>query len=323
MVKRMYDINDKYLYEILDDFKDAQSEEEKNNIINEFMKLIWASKNKRVVNKKYITFKVLSGLLDTDIGKIFNKYSSIEYTSYKSMSKQQDFVNLIRQKINNLYTNHCDGRVCIRKEYMDLIKKPKQMYYRWKNGEEFDTNTLTSQIEEIMKQSEVVKEKYAKQKMDIEWYKYKTLITPYFKRMFENYIPLEDFEDKTKLVINSESWNEDNFAIAYLCKGLDGYMRNYQKKYYRLPRNKKYDYCECGGMFVQNDKNNKFKCDVCGNYQPMETKTITCIDCGKEVVVDGIVKNKKRCDECQDVYDAERNRIRVQNYRNRQKSKDM
>ena len=166
------------------------------------------------MNKKYITFKVLSGLLDTDIGKIFNKYSSIEYTSYKSMSKQQDFVNLIRQKVNNLYTNHCDGRVCIRKEYMDLIKKPKQMYYRWKNGEDFDIATLPSQIEEIIQQSEVVKEKYAKQKMNIAWTEYKTLIAPYLKRMFNNYIPLEDFEDKTKLVINSEFWNEDNFAIA-------------------------------------------------------------------------------------------------------------
>ena len=284
MVKRMYEINDKYLYEILDDFKDAQSEEEKNEIINEFMKLIWASKNKRVVNKKYITFKVLKGLLDTDIGKIFNKHSSIEYTSYKSMSKQQDFVSLIRQKVNNLYTNHCDGRICIRKEYMDLIKKPKQMYYRWKDGEEFNTTTLLSQIEEIIQQSEAIKEKYAKQKMNISWNEYKTLIAPYFKRMFKNYIPLEDFEDKTKLVINSESWNEDNFAIAYLCKGLDGYMRMYQKKYYNIPEHKKYRRCEiCGSMFVivnKSDYSSKY-CDNCkeikrlGKYKKYNAKRIT------------------------------------------------
>ena len=61
----------------------------------------------------------------------------------------------------------------------------------------------------------------------------------------------------------------------------------------------------------------------CSTYQPIGTKTIKCIDCGKEVEVDGIVKNKKRCDECQKAYDAERNRIRVQNYRDRQKAKDM
>jgi len=298
----MYDINDKFLYEILDDFKDAQAEEEKDKIISEFMKLIWASKNQRVINKKYITFKVLNSLSDTDIGEIFNKYSRIEYISYKSMSKQQDFVSLIRQKINNLYTNHCDGRVCIRKEYIDLIKKPKQMYYRWKNGEEFDITTILSQIEEIIQQSEVVKEKYAKQKMGIEWNEYKTLIVSYFKRMFENYIPLEDFEDKTKLVINSESWNEDNFTIAYLCKGLDGYMRNYQKKYYELPRNKKYDYCECGCMFVQSKKNNRLKCDKCSTYQPIGTKTITCIDCGEEKQIPSTSRQNKRCLECYEVY---------------------
>lgn len=263
MVKRMYNINDKYLYEILDDFKDAQSEKEKDKIVNEFMRLIWASKNKRVINKKYITFKVLNSLLDTDIGKIFNKYSSIEYTSYKSMSKQQDFVNLIRQKINNLYTNHCDGRVCIRKEYMDLIKKPKQMYYRWKNGEEFDATTLPSQIEEILKESELVKEKYAKQKMNIAWTEYKTLIVGYFRRMFENYIPLEDFEDKTKITLDIDTWNEDNFAVAYLCKGLDGYMRNYQKEYFKVRQHKKYTYCVICGVMIEKT-NNKIKyCKNC------------------------------------------------------------
>ena len=43
------------------------------------------------------------------------------------------------------------------------------------------------------------------------------------------------------------------------------------------------------------------KIDI-NTYQPISTKTIQCIDCGKEVEVDGIVKNKKRCDECQKIY---------------------
>ncbi len=30
-----------------------------------------------------------------------------------------------------------------------------------------------------------------------------------------------------------------------------------------------------------------------------ETKTIICQDCGKEVVVDGVVKKQIRCPECQ------------------------
>ena len=46
----------------------------------------------------------------------------------------------------------------------------------------------------------------------------------------------------------------------------------------------------------------KFTCDVCGNYQPIETKTIICIDCGKDIEVDARNMTKVRCDECQHEY---------------------
>ena len=99
--------------------------------------------------------------------------------------------------------------------------------------------------------------------MDIEWYKYKTLISPYFKRMFNNYIPLEKFENKNVLTLDIDMWNEDNFAVAYLCKGLDGYMKMYQKQYYGLYNlNSKsrftYDRCECGRLYKKNSNRQKY-----------------------------------------------------------------
>jgi hypothetical protein len=265
MVKRMYDISDKFLYEILDDYKETIIDKEKDEIIKEFMKLIWASKNKRSTYKKDIRFSVSKSLLSTEIGQIFNTYSDVSYITYRSMTKDTDFVSLIRQKINNIYTNLCDGNVCLKKEYMDLIKQPKQMYYRWKSGEEYDVTTLTSQIDNIIADSINVKEKYAKQKMNISWNAYKKLIAPYFKRMFENFVPLEDFEDKSHLTIDINTWNEDNFAIAYLCKGLDGYMRNYQKEYYGVKRNKPIKRCLCcGDIMYDKDKTKPHKyCDKC------------------------------------------------------------
>lgn len=323
MVRKMYSTDNKYLYEILDDYKDAVDEKEKQEIVNNFMKLIWSSGNKRRIFQKDLRFSVSKSLLKTDIGQIFNTYSEIGYTSYRSMTKDVDFVSLLRQKINNIYTNLCDGRVCLKKEYMDLIKLPKQMYYRWRSGEEYDVTTLPSQLEDIIIQAEMVKEKYAKQKMNISWNDYKKLVTGYFERMFNNYIPLEDYEDKTKLTIDIETWNEDNFAIAYLCKGLDGYMRMYQKKYYGLynPSSRqsiKYSRCSCGGMFVQNKKNNKFKCNKCGTYQPSLPKTIKCVDCGKEVEVDAWDMKTCRCRECQHIEDK---RIKLEYYHKTKKLK--
>lgn len=260
----MYDIDGKYLYEILDDYKDATDDKQKDDIISAFMKLIWSSKNKRNTYKKDIRFSVSKSLLNTDVGKIFNCYSSISYTAYKSMTKDTDFISLIRQKINNIYTNMCDGDVCLKKEYMDFIKQPKQMYYRWRTGEEYNVSTLTDYIESILEKAEQVKEKYKKQKMNISWNDYKKLIAPYFKRMFDNFIPLEKFEDKNVLTLDIDLWTEDNFAVAYLCKGIDGYMRNYQKEFYGIKRNRNLNlvYCNCGRQYDKKTNNQKF-CPTC------------------------------------------------------------
>jgi DNA-directed RNA polymerase subunit RPC12/RpoP len=260
-----YDIEDKYLYEILDDYKDCQIEKDKDEIIKAFMKLIWSCKNKRNTYLKDIRFSVSRSLLETEIGKIFNTYSDISYIAYKSMTKETDFVSLIRQKINNIYTNLCDGDVCLKKEYMDLIKSPKKMYYRWKDGEEYNPKTLTAEIEEIMEKSIAVKEKYNKQKLNITWNEYKKIIVPYFKRMFNNFIPLEKYEDKSKITLDIDTWSEDNFVIAYLCKGLDGYMRNYQKEYYNLPSHGNYKRCvDCGDLYISKDKAyRQIRCNKC------------------------------------------------------------
>lgn len=62
---------------------------------------------------------------------------------------------------------------------------------------------------------------------------------------------------------------------------------------YALYCGEKFFKCEnCGVLVRQNEKNNKKLCNECSRYHPIETKTIICQDCGKEITVDGIVKNK-------------------------------
>ena len=55
-------------------------------------------------------------------------------------------------------------------------------------------------------------------------------------------------------------------------------------------------------MFKQNKWNNKIYCDKCKKYQPIETKTINCIDCGREVSVGSKDNQTVRCDECYKKY---------------------
>ena len=99
---------DKYLYEIIDDYKHSGSDEEKGDIFKSFCSSIWSSENKRRVYTKTIRFSVRKDLLQTDVGQVFDVWSEVEYIGYKAMTKETDWCSLIRQKVNNLYTRYFD-----------------------------------------------------------------------------------------------------------------------------------------------------------------------------------------------------------------------
>lgn len=77
------------------------------------------------------------------------------------------------------------------------------------------------------------------------------------------------------------------------------------------------DYIRCQkcGTLVKNYKNTNKYCKTCGQYQPIETKTVICVDCGKEFSVDARITNKIRCDECQGEKKRKDTKLRVQRYR--------
>ena len=77
------------------------------------------------------------------------------------------------------------------------------------------------------------------------------------------------------------------------------------------------DYIRCQkcGTLVKNYKNTNKYCKTCGQYQPIETKTVICVDCGKEFIVDARITNKIRCDECQGEKKRKDTKLRVQRYR--------
>lgn len=68
---------------------------------------------------------------------------------------------------------------------------------------------------------------------------------------------------------------------------------------------------ECGILIRQNKNGTKKYCKDCAGYTPQETKTITCVDCGKEFEVDSSSR-RIRCDEC---FVIERKRINRENQR--------
>ena len=106
-------------------------------------------------------------MLETDIGQIFNTWSEVEYTGYKVMTKNNDWRSLLRQKINNLYTKYFDKEVILKSDYMNLLKTPRNLYYRWIDGEDMNPEELTAIIEESIYKATELKLIYQKQKMKI------------------------------------------------------------------------------------------------------------------------------------------------------------
>jgi len=271
---------DNYLYEIIDDYKNAVSEEEKSEIFNDFCSSIWSSKNKRRIYTKTIRFNVRNDLLETDIGQIFNAWSDVEYVGYKSMSSDTDWCSLIRQKINNLYTRYFDEEVILKKDYMDLLKTPYNLYYRWIKGVEFDADELINVIDDSIHKAVELKSVYQKQKIKLSWNEYKKLIESFLQRAFKNCKLIEEYENENltnKYIYEFAS--EDNFYISYICNSLEGEMMMWQKKKYNVRQHQQYKRCiECGKMI-----------------EKQHNRTQYCSDCKREMELKRYRKyNKKR-----------------------------
>ena len=258
---------DKYLYEIIDDYKHSDSDEEKDDIFRSFCSSIWSSENKRRVYTKTIRFSVRKDLLQTDIGQVFDVWSEVEYTGYKAMTKETDWCSLIRQKVNNLYTRYFDKEVILKKDYMNLLNTPKRLYYQWIDGIEMDADELTNIIDDAIDDAQKLKITYQKQKMELSWSEYKKVIEGFFQRCFDNCKLIEDYEKDSKYCGIYDFMNEDNFYIKYFCNRLEGNMKDYQKHHYGLKYSsrKGYKRCKRCGCLIENTGNKKMYCNECAN----------------------------------------------------------
>ena len=285
-VIHMYKCEDLFLYEIVEDYKDAGTLEKKNEIFEQFCSSIWSSSNKRRTYIKSIKFNVRKDLLHTEIGRIFDTWSSVEYKYYKSITTDENWYDIIRQKINNIYTVYFDKEIILKKEYMDLLKTPKRLYYKWLSGIDMEANSVTEIINEVMGKAEKTKEKLQSEKMSLSWNEYKKVVEGFLKKCFDNCKLIEEYEDKSRIFNRFDFISEDHFYIGYICKSLDGYFKNYQKTYYNVRRGHKniYSRCEMCGALIErtsiNDHSSKY-----------------CTECKRQVVKE---QTKKRVQKYRD-----------------------
>ena len=76
---------------------------------------------------------------------------------------------------------------------------------------------------------------------------------------------------------------------------------------------------ECGVLTRANKNGTKKYCKNCAGYKPQKTKIVSCVDCGKEFVVNSYNSKTCRCKDCQRIKNKQNATIRKQNQRKRDK----
>lgn len=261
-----------FLYEMIEDYKDAGTQEEKDRIFSAFCASVWSSDNKRRIYRKSIRFRVRKDLLRTETGQIFDFWSEVEYKHHKSITKEADWNAILRQKINNLYTRYFDKEVISNPEYMDLLKTPKRLYYEWISGIDMDAGTVTSLIGSAMDKAEKVKARLQAEKMTLSWSDYKKIVEDFLRTDFENCMLIGEYEDTAGFTSRIDFLTEDHFYAAYLCRTLENRFRNYQKTYYNVRRGhgNRYSRCIRCGALVEKTNNRVKYCKNC--YQQVNRK---------------------------------------------------
>ncbi len=149
---------------------------------------------------------------------------------------------------------------------------PKRLYYRWKDGEEMDKNTVTALIDNAISNSVDVKNKYQMQKMKLSWTEYKKIAEEFLKNIINRCKLIEEYEEQHKLSsVKPCGYNaEDRMYISYFCKSLEGEMMKWQKKYYGVRDHKKYSRCKQCGSIIEKTANKHLYCDECARTKALE-----------------------------------------------------
>lgn len=252
------------LSELLEEYKETDKNKQ---VIREFTKLLWDSKYTFKKHKKYYKYEVDKEVFKDrqDLIELFEKYKLIEFTFCKSYYKKRlEHIDYIKIHINNMYAFLVDKTVYLPKEYYQLLLTPKNEYFTTlkalKNGEVVDYDKVNHKIEFSLMEAEEIKSQAIHNKINLKWSDYKDLINIYTERIFNNYIPPNEYEAEHgwEMKVNVDGWNEDNYIVKYFCKSLTGYMRNYVKSL-----NQEEKKCKNCGKAIDTTSNRQKYCEKC------------------------------------------------------------
>lgn len=137
--------------------------------------------------------------------------------------------------------------------------------------------------------------------------------------MYEQPLLLHELKEMN-LVQRSNRIDNPNFRVLFIDNDSPVVLhitdlRELGYQYLKYKGEKFIECAECGVLLRKKNNATKY-CPSCRGYQPIQFKTLTCVDCGKEFVVNSKNNHGKRCEECQHKKQLEYQRISMAKKRN-------
>jgi hypothetical protein len=263
------------LVELLDDYKETTDKQERKDLLNEFIYELWHSRCEyRKLNKSFKINIKEDGIYNDD----FLKYKEITYKIFKSRYINDDLssIDYIRIAINNSYAYLFDSEVYYKKEYYKLLTTPSVEYNKlYKNKVTLEESIKN--INEALEKAEQIKRQSINKKIELKWNEYKKLINFYITKCFDNYISVDEYEEKNGWNDDNGFYNEDNYVIGYFIRSIRGYLLNYYNQKKERKRWKTYiECCNCGKEIEKKSNRTKY-----------------CNDCAREMNIKKTIENRK------------------------------
>lgn len=285
----------KYIYEFIEDYQSEPTKIGKKRILLRFSSQLWASQPHDRVHVK--TFSCLNtDALDATIGDILLPHNNYSYSIPSTYSQTSSSFEILKQRINNLYSGFCDSSVVMDRHTIRKMIHAHKLWNEVANKRNLDSRSAKYIDDVIMLFQETLKNECGK-KIDLSWDMFKSFIDKKMESIFENYT--NPSWDLSANLVLTDFVNTDHYAISYISSSLTGYLRNERLKYHNISRGGELDVCPiCGRGLVKKGKEVE-GCIWCLKVpHAFEGKQLVCSACGETYVVGSKSRRSVLCPAC-------------------------
>ena len=307
-------MENRYIYEYMEDYQIAETEADKKRAVMNFCAHLWESEPGRRAQVQTEEFDP-EEIQDSNVREIFREYSKTVYWQAITKTKSISSMEILKQRINNLYTIFCDRTLCLERGYLAGLMYPLKLFKQYtRSPDKYSAPEIARLLKESSDKTDRIFRENTGRKMDMTWPAFKRFVEDRMVVIFQNYQePGWDFSGRMVL---SDFINTDHYLISYISSSLTGYLKNERLEFHGIRRGHNYEPCHhCGIGFVEIDSPGAH-CIRCAQKKiKRKMQDLICAQCGRVYSVGTKSRRSTLCPMCYTEHRRKKNLEYVRKFR--------